>query len=89
MNDELEMKKSYDVRLRNWVFAFVKKFRCEASKLKPHEKEWLKPYVKEQILPKPCQVEVLKFSNPYLLILLFFKRALFSMGRLLGTRLLS
>jgi hypothetical protein len=72
MNSESELKKSYYVRLVDWVLAFVQEFRYEASKLKPHEKEWLKPYVKEQILTKACQVEVLKFGNPYRLVLLFF-----------------
>lgn len=72
MNGESEIKESCDVRLVDWVFAFMQEFRYEASKLEPYEKEWLKPYVKEQIMQKPCQAEVLKFDNPYCLVLLFF-----------------
>lgn len=60
------------LRLADWVFAFVHGFRYESSKLKPEELKCFEPYVKEQMLTKPCQVEVIQFSKPYRLALVFF-----------------
>jgi len=60
------------MRLTYWVFAFVHGFRFEAKKLRPEETECFEPHVKEQMLTRPCQVEVMQFDAPYRLALFFF-----------------
>jgi len=45
------------------IFAFVHGFRFEANKLKPEKIEYFVPHVKEQMLVKPCQIELIKLSN--------------------------
>jgi len=60
------------LRLTDWVFAFVHGFRYEASKLKLEETKCFEPYVREQMLTKPIQAEVLEFSKPNRLVMLLF-----------------
>lgn len=60
------------LRLTDWVFAFVHGFRYEAEKLTQDEAKCLEPYIEEQMLTKPCQVEVIQFNKPYRLALVFF-----------------
>jgi len=60
------------VRLTDWIFAFVHGFRYESSNVQKEELEFLEPFVKEQALARPCQVEAIQFSRPYRLVLLFF-----------------
>jgi hypothetical protein len=59
------------MRLTDWIFAFVHGFRYESGKAK-EELEFLEPFVKEQMLTSPCQVEAIQFSKPYRVVLLFF-----------------
>lgn len=51
---------------------FVEEWRLQASRLSEKDKEVFKPYVREQMLSMPCQIEAVEFRNPYRLILLFF-----------------
>lgn len=60
------------MRLTDWVFRFTQEYRYESCKLKAEEKECFEPYVEENLLSKPCQVEVLRFSRPFRVVLLFF-----------------
>jgi hypothetical protein len=60
------------LRLTDWVFAFVHGFRYEASKLKPEETKCFEPHVREQMLTKPIQAEALEFSKPNRIVMLFF-----------------
>jgi hypothetical protein len=60
------------MKLAYWVFAFVHGYRYEASKLKTEETEFFELYVKEQMLARPCQVEVIQFSKPCRVVLVFF-----------------
>jgi hypothetical protein len=60
------------LKLADWIFRFVQGFRYEANKLDPHERNYLEPYVKEQMLNKPCQIEILQLRRPYRLALVFF-----------------
>jgi hypothetical protein len=57
--------------LVDWVFAFTHGYRYEASKLKIGETKCFEPYMKECMLTKPCQVEVVKFNKPDRIALLF------------------
>jgi len=59
------------LRSTDWVFAFVHGFRYEASKLKPEETQCFEPCVKEQMLTKPCQVEVMELANPHRVAFVF------------------
>jgi len=71
----MKLEKGYDqmqVRLTDWIFAFTHGFRYESNKVQKEELEFLEPYVKEQTLPRPCQIEAIQFSRPYRLVLLFF-----------------
>lgn len=69
---KVSVKGKLPMRLSDWVFAFVHQFRYDAGKLAPWETKCFEPYVKEQMLTKPCQVEVMQFSKPYHLALVFF-----------------
>jgi hypothetical protein len=49
--------------LTDWVFAFVNVFRYKSGKLKREETKCFWSHVKEQMLAKSCQVEVIRFSS--------------------------
>lgn len=69
-------ERSQAIELKEWVQEFVHAFRAEMEKLcEKYGNEvlrWLSPYVKEQMLAKPCQVEVIQFDEPYRFLLVFF-----------------
>jgi hypothetical protein len=58
--------------IRKWVVLFMEQYRFEALKLGPKDKTYLEPYVKEQLLLPPCEVDVVIFANPFCLALFFF-----------------
>jgi hypothetical protein len=58
--------------IEKWMALFLEQYRFEALKLGPKDKECLAPYVKEQLLSPPCEVEALIFRNPFCLLFLFF-----------------
>jgi len=58
--------------MKNWIMTFVEEWRLQANSLSEEDKECFKPYVKEQMLSMPCQIEAVEFRNPYRLVLLFF-----------------
>ncbi|MBN1244302.1 hypothetical protein JXA31_01760 [Candidatus Bathyarchaeota archaeon] len=58
--------------LSDWVFAFLQGFRFEYSKISEQEKRFLEPFLKEQTLTRHCQVEIVQFTNPDRIVLLFF-----------------
>lgn len=60
------------MRLADWGFAFAHGYRYEASKLEPEMITQFEPFVKENMLSKPCQCEVIKLSKPFRVVLLFF-----------------
>lgn len=60
------------MRLTDWVFAFIHGFRYESSKVQKEELKHLEPFVKEQMLARRCQVQVIQFCKPYRVALLFF-----------------
>jgi hypothetical protein len=60
------------MRLDDWVFAFIHGYRYEVNKLKTGEIGCFEPYVRENTLTKPCQVEVVEFNKPYRVVLIFF-----------------
>lgn len=60
------------MKLTDWVFFFTHAFRYEASRMHPSEVRFIADWLYEQTLAKPCQVEVILFSNPYRVCLLFF-----------------
>jgi hypothetical protein len=55
-----------------WAFSFVYGCRFEASKLRKEDMEFFEPYTKENMLGRPCTVEILQFSNPFSVVFLFF-----------------
>jgi hypothetical protein len=60
------------IRLTDWVFAFVHGYRHESTRLSSEEKECFEPFVQENLLAKPGQVEVVIFSKPFRSVLLYF-----------------
>lgn len=60
------------IKLPDWIFYFAHAFRYEASTMDPGEARFIADYFNELTLAKPCQIEVLKFKNPYRLLILFF-----------------
>jgi hypothetical protein len=59
------------MKMDDWIFFFAHAFRFEAGRMHPEEVRFVRDYLDEVTLTKPCQVEVLKFRNPYRLFLLF------------------
>ena len=53
----------------DYVSIFVQAYRAEARMLSEKETGFLR---REEVLPAPCQVEVVEFSDPFRLVLLFF-----------------
>ena len=47
-----------------WGFSLLHSFRFEAEKLTKEETEVFEPHTKEQMLTKPCQVEVIQLNDP-------------------------
>ena len=60
------------MRLTDWGFRFTQEYRYESSTLEAEEKECFEPFVEENLLSKPCQVEIIRFSRPFRFVLLFF-----------------
>ena len=60
------------LNMKKWIALFLEQYRFEALKLGPKDKEWLAPYVKEQLLSPPCEIEAVFFRHPSCLIFLFF-----------------
>jgi hypothetical protein len=60
------------LNMERWIALFLEQYRFEALKLGPKDKECLAPYVKEQLLSPPSEIEALIFRNPFCLIFLFF-----------------
>ena len=58
--------------IKKWVALFMEQYRFEALKLGPKDKTYLEPYVKEQLLSPPCEVDVVTFTKPFCLALFFF-----------------
>jgi hypothetical protein len=58
--------------IEKWMTQFLEQYRFEGLKLGPKDKECLAPYVKEQLLSPPCEVEAVIFRNPFCLLFLFF-----------------
>jgi len=58
--------------IKKWVALFIEQYRFEALKLGPKDKTYLEPYVKEQLLSPPCEVDVVIFAKPFCLALFFF-----------------
>ena len=58
--------------IKKWVALFMEQYRFEALKLGPKDKTYLEPYVKEQLLSPPCEVDVVIFAKPFCLALFFF-----------------
>ena len=46
--------------------------RFEGLKLGPKDKQYLAPYMKEQLLSPPCEVEAIVLEGPFCLLFLFF-----------------
>ena len=59
------------VQLKKYVADFVHAYRDHVDRLQEKEKEFFGEYVDEQVLRKPCQVEVIEFDDPYRLVWLF------------------
>ena len=57
--------------IEKWMTQFLEQYRFEALKLGPKDKQYLEPYVKEQLLSSPCEVEAVIFQNPFCLLFLF------------------
>jgi len=57
--------------MRRWINEFVTSYREEAFRLSDEEIEAFGEYSKEQLLSRPCQIEVVQFNRPYRLVLLF------------------
>lgn len=53
----------------DYLVSFIQAWRVEASKLRKEENKFLR---REEALLYPCQIEILEFSNPYVLVWLFF-----------------
>lgn len=58
--------------MEKWMTQFLEQYRFEGLKLGPKDKECLAPYVKEQLLSPPCEVEAVIFEDPFCLLFLFF-----------------
>jgi len=54
--------------LEEYVSIFVQTYRAEALMVSEKETGFLRP---EEILPVPCQVEVIQFDGPFLLVWIF------------------
>jgi hypothetical protein len=57
--------------MREWIKEFVASYREETFRLSDEEIEAFDEYAKEQLLRRPCQIEIVQLNNPYRLILLF------------------
>ena len=57
--------------MKSWVRSFVDAYRFEGNLLEKQRTACFWPYIKEQMLIKPCSVEVLEVWNPYRLVLAF------------------
>ncbi len=53
----------------DYLDSFVGNWRVEASRLTKEESKVLR---REETLLNPCQIEIIEFSNPYVLVLAFF-----------------
>jgi hypothetical protein len=60
------------IRLTDWVFAFVHGYRYESNKLDPEETKCFVPFVQENLLSMPGQMEVVVFNKPFRIVLLYF-----------------
>jgi hypothetical protein len=60
------------LNIEKWIALFLEQYRFEALKLGPKDKQHLEPYVKEQLLSPPCEVEAVIFEDPFCLLFLFF-----------------
>lgn len=58
--------------MEKWMIQFLEQYRFEGLKLGPKDKIYLEPYVKEQLLSPPCEVQAVIFARPFCLLFLFF-----------------
>ena len=59
------------LNLEKWILAFIERYRFEGLLLGPKERQYFAPYVKEQLLLPPCEVEVVILQGPFCLMFLF------------------
>ncbi len=60
------------MKLNAWVYFFMHAFRYEANNMRLAETMFLEPFLEEQTLNGPTQVEVMMFTDPYRIGLFFF-----------------
>lgn len=58
--------------IEKWMTQFLEQYRFEGLKLGPKDKQYLAPYIREQLLAPRCEVETVIFHDPFCLLFLFF-----------------
>jgi hypothetical protein len=58
--------------IEKWITQFLEQYRFEGLKLGPKDKQYLAPYIREQLLAPRCEVETVIFHDPFCLLFLFF-----------------
>jgi hypothetical protein len=58
--------------IEKWILSFLEGYRFEGLKLGPKDKQYLAPYIREQLLAPRCEVETVILHDPFCLLFLFF-----------------